>query len=230
MARHVARRLDFLELDTGGMYRAVALGLLRQGGRFSEGDREVPPESLLRDVPEAELETALDAVRVTLSPSGAILLDGEEVADELRTPRITRWVSPLSALPAVRHRMVAAQRAVRQRIAERPRGSSPRGLVAEGRDMGTVVFPDAILKVFLDASLEERARRRSLDYAANGVDLTPARVQVEIEERDARDREREHAPLRPADDAVVLDSTTLTLESVVARIVTLYLARVGELA
>jgi CMP/dCMP kinase len=178
VARAVARALGFGYLDSGAMYRAAALAALRGG----------------------------DPTRVSVRLGERVLLDGEDVTDEIRTPDVTEMASKIAADPAVRAALVELQRA---QIASGDH-------VAEGRDIGTVVWPDAELKVFLTATPEERARRRAVELGAD-----PETVLVEQRLRDERDRQREHSPLRPAPDAVELDTTGLDLEQVVERIVAL---------
>jgi cytidylate kinase len=184
VARAVASRLGFTYLDSGAMYRAVALAALRSG----RAPAAVAPE-----------------VRIELSDSH-VGLDGEDVTPLIRTPEVSEAASRAAADPAVRVAMVAPQREL----------LSSGDWVAEGRDIGTVVAPDAEVKVFLTASPEERARRRAAEL---GVD--EATVLAEQTIRDERDRTREHSPLEPAPGAVVLDTTGMTQEEVVERIVAL---------
>lgn len=198
-AREVARRLGYRYLDSGALYRALTYALLHSG----------VPEERWRDLDAP----ALDALGVTLEPGPRtiiIRLGERELGPELRTPEVTARVSTLARLPAVRGWLLSTQRSA---------GRDGR-LVADGRDMGTVVFPQAVTKVFLDADLHERARRRLADQGR----LRPSDEEVELEaerlrERDRKDRERTHAPLRPADDAWVLDTTDLTFDEQVDAIV-----------
>jgi CMP/dCMP kinase len=183
VARALAHRLGFTYLNTGAMYRAVAL---------AADERGVDP---------AEIAGSLN-----IEPGERILLDGRDVTDEIRTPAVSEAASRAAADPAVRRAIVAEQR--------RLLGSGD--WVAEGRDIGTVVAPDAKLKVFLTADPTERARRRAAEL---GVD--PATVLAEQTIRDERDRTRAHSPLAPADGAVEVDTTALTLEEVVERIAAL---------
>lgn len=192
-AREVAHRLGFLYVDTGALYRALALKVLEEGG--SPDDPEGVAALLAR--------TALDLTGEPERPH--VRLDGVDVTDRIRTPEVGEMASRLAALPPVRHGLVEVQRALRAR--------GP--LVGEGRDLGTVVFPDAEVKIYLDAAVEERARRRSRDFAARGIALRPEDVRDELERRDARDRERAEAPLRVAEGAVVVDSSGLDPEGVV---------------
>jgi cytidylate kinase len=187
VARALAERLGFTYLDSGAMYRCVALAALERG--IDPDDGKVMGE-LARS-----LSIDLDGERVKL--------DGRDVSDAIREPRVTEAASRVSVHPAVREAMVAEQR----RLIAAGR------YVAEGRDIGTVVSPDAPLKVFLTASPEERARRR-----AEQIGEDPAIVLAAQHERDVRDETREHSALRAASDAIELDTTGLTLDQVVEQI------------
>jgi cytidylate kinase len=190
VARALATKLGFTYLDSGAMYRCVALATLRGG----------------IDLDDAEA-TAAVAGAISISLDGdRVELDGENVGEEIRQPRVTEASSRVSVHPGVREAMVERQREL----------IAAGRYVAEGRDIGTVVSPDAPLKVFLTASPEERARRRA---AQSGED--PGAVLAGQRERDARDESREHSALRPADDAVTIDTTGLALGDVVERIVAL---------
>ncbi|MGH2812145.1 MAG: (d)CMP kinase [Actinomycetota bacterium] len=195
VARALAGRLRLPHVDTGAIYRALTLKAMREGvdpadatalGRMSEAT-----DIQIRD--------------------GSIVLDGEDVTREIRSPKVTEAVSIASAHPAVRRRMVEIQR----------RLLPSEGAVVEGRDIGTVVLPNADLKVFLVAAPEERARRRARDLAADGIQGDPAAVLEEINLRDRLDSERPVSPPEPAQDAIVIDSTDLALDEVVDRIVSL---------
>jgi cytidylate kinase len=190
-ARELARRLGFEFLDTGAMYRAVAFAVFRDG--INESDAE----ALAAWLPTLHLE----------APPGVVRLDGVDVAARIRTPDITALASRLAAIPVVRHFLVAVQRQV----------AVGRDLVCEGRDQGTVVFPEAGCKFFLVADPQERARRRHRELQSRGIEVPPAEVLRAQDERDRRDADRQLAPMRPAQDAIVIDSTTLTPEEVVGR-------------
>ncbi|HET9093938.1 MAG TPA: (d)CMP kinase [Solirubrobacteraceae bacterium] len=183
VARGVAAALGFTYLDTGAMYRCVALASLR------------------RPAPPAEL-----AAQISLSVGPRVLLDGEDVTEAIRAPEVSERASQVAADPAVRRAMVAEQRRI----------MAHGNWVADGRDIGTVVAPDAALKVFLTADPAERARRRA---AETGADHETVLAEQMV--RDERDRTRPASPLRPAAGAVALDTTGLTLEQVVARVVAL---------
>ncbi len=191
----VAERLGFHLLDSGAIYRVLALASLRRG--LSSADRD----ALLG------LARGLD-VRFERSPEGdplRVRLEGEEVGALIRDEACGQRSSELAADPAVREALLARQRAFRR----------PPGLVADGRDMGTVVFPDAPLKVYLTAHIRERARRRHKQLVAKGFDVSLAHLMGEISLRDKRDQERPVAPLRPATDAIVIDTTPHGVEAVV---------------
>jgi len=197
VARAVAARLGFANLDTGATYRAVALAALREGVDLEDGE-------------------ALSRLgrRVALTPEG-VRLDGEPVPDEgeLRSPEVSAAASKVSAHPPLRKVLVEAQR---KAAGEAYRRTS--GVVLEGRDIGTVVLPDAPLKVFLSASAEERAMRRARQSGRQGE---LGRIREAMRARDERDASREVSPLKPAPDAVVIDTTGLSLEEVVDRVVAL---------
>jgi cytidylate kinase len=190
-ARALARRLQFEFLDTGAMFRAVALAALRAGIRLDD---------------QSGLGALLERIRLEMPP-GQVVLDGEDVSGLIRTPEVSEGASVVAASAVVRPRLAALQR----RIAE------GRNMVCEGRDQGTVVFPDAGCKFFLTANSEERLRRRLEQLQADGRPVDEAELRRQQQVRDERDANRELAPMRPAPDAVVLDSTELTLEAVVER-------------
>jgi cytidylate kinase len=185
LARALASRLGWAYLDTGAMYRAVAVRALDD--RIEARDAEA--------VVRMAQEVALD-----LGPDGRIRLDGHDVTSRIRTSRVDAAVSEIAAIPGVRAIMVSHQR----RYAE-----EHGRIVAEGRDIGTVVFPDAVLKLYLHAQPEERARRRAAERSAGGEGGPAEDVRTAIDRRDRLDQERTVAPLRRADDAVLLDTTGL---------------------
>ncbi len=195
VARHVAGRLGLVNLNTGAAYRAAALLALREGADLSDGQK-------IADL----------ARRIGLDPEGASI-DGRRVPDpDLRTPEVAATASKVSANPGLREVLLPVQRAAADGARERG------GAVVEGRDIGTVVLPDAELKVFLSADPEERARRRARQTGHEG-ELD--RIREAISRRDRQDSEREVSPLKPAPDAVVLDTTALDLEEVVSRVLDL---------
>jgi cytidylate kinase len=194
-ARLVAERLGFVYLDTGAMYRAVTWKAQAEG---------VPPED------EEALGRLAESIRLALE-NDRIRVDGQDVTEAIRAPEISRGVSDVAKVPAVRRAMVTLQRQVASR--------GP--CVVEGRDIGTVVFPDAALKVFLVASLPERARRRAREQAGRGAGQPVAEIESEIRRRDAIDSSRADSPLTRAPDAVDLDTTGLTVEEQVEAVVRL---------
>ena len=196
-ARAVAARLGLRWIDTGAMYRAVTLWLLRQG---------IPP------IEGSVLERMLSRIQIQLVTVGKqqrVLLCGEDVTTEIRDQEVTRQVSRVAALPQVRQALVRWQRSMAEKG----------NVVVEGRDIGTVVLPDAPVKIFLVASLEERAKRRLKDLEDCGERVDRATVQAEIRRRDDTDSSRQHSPLQPASDALLLDTTSLSFEEQVDKIV-----------
>jgi cytidylate kinase len=189
----VAERLGWHLLDSGALYRLVAAAAARAGTGLED---EAGLAGLARDLP----------VRFA---GEKVWLGDEDVSEEIRSEDCGNRASKVAALPGVRTALVGLQREFRR---------AP-GLVADGRDMGTVIFPDAELKVFLTASAEERARRRYKQLKEKGFDVNLAGLSAEVAARDRRDAERAVAPLRPAPDAVVIDSTTLDIDAVVERVV-----------
>lgn len=197
LAKRVASELGFMYLDTGAMYRALGLKALRQGVELTD---------------EAGVARLVAATEIDLKERAGkleVFLDGEEVSALIRTPEVSQAASRISALKVVRQRMLELQRA----LARRGR------VVAEGRDIGTVVFPGAEVKIFLDASAQERARRRCQELRAAGQPVSIEETQREMEERDRRDSEREWAPLRQAEDALAIDSTGLSADAVAERVI-----------
>ncbi|MCH9673855.1 MAG: (d)CMP kinase [Gammaproteobacteria bacterium] len=192
----LAGHFGFHLLDSGALYRLVALAASQAGASFEDIEELV---GHARDL----------AVSFSVQPGGVkVLLDGADVTQRIRTETVGNLASKVAALDPVRSALLDRQRAFRQ----------PPGLVADGRDMGTVVFPDATVKIFLTASAEVRARRRHNQLRDQGIDVNLATLSAEIEERDRRDRERAVAPLRPADDAITVDSSHVSIEAVFAQV------------
>lgn len=192
VARAVARELGVVNLNTGAAYRAVALLALREGADLEDGET-----------------LAALAGRVGLDAEGTFVDSRPIPEEELRTPEVSAAASRVSAHPEVRRVLLGVQRSAAARAREEG------GAVVEGRDIGTVVLPDADLKIFLSASAEERARRRAQQTGREGE---LERIRRAIDTRDRRDSEREASPLKAAPDAVVLDTTALSLEDVVAKV------------
>jgi len=188
IARRLAERLGFTYIDTGAMYRAVALWALRQN---------VDPTDMHR------MEQLALAAEIELQP-GRIRLNGEDVTEAIRSPEVSSGASKIAVIAGVRRRMVDKQRSIGERAS----------VVMEGRDIGTVVFPDADVKIFLDAQPPERVRRRLLEVRAKGEQVAESTLALEMEERDRRDSTRRDAPLVQAPDAIYLDSTALSIDEV----------------
>ncbi|OLO03749.1 MULTISPECIES: (d)CMP kinase [Salinicola] len=203
ISRMIAERMGWHLLDSGALYRLTALSALRNGVAVDD------VQAL------SDQAHGLDVVFAVENGKMQILLEGDDVTTEIRSERVGGAASQVAALPPVRDALLQRQRDFRQ---------AP-GLVADGRDMGTVVFPDASLKIYLTASAEERARRRQLQLQQAGEDARLSTLLEEIQARDARDMQRSVAPLKPAEDAVELDTTQLDIPEVVERIETLIAER-----
>lgn len=191
IAQRLAEKLDYLYLNSGSMYRAMTLLSIREGG-------DPTNVSTLTELAKSCRIDFLDNGKTTL-------LNGEDVSDFLRTPEIDRAIVAIAKVPEVRHEMVQQQRRI----------GKNGGIIVEGRDVTTVVFPDADLKFYINASVEERAKRRFAEQKAQSIDTTLEQVEQEIRERDQMDESREHSPLRTAEDAIVLDTTGMTVNQAV---------------
>ncbi|MCS7209332.1 MAG: (d)CMP kinase [Fimbriimonadales bacterium] len=206
LARNLARAFGFVFLDTGAMYRALALAAQRAG---------IPPN----DEPRlTQLAQQIEIYFVAEGDTQRVLLNGEDVSEAIRTPEISDLASRISVYPGVRRAMVALQRALASRAD---------GVVAEGRDTTTVVFPEAIVKIYLDASPQERARRRQQQLQQQGIDEPYEKVLQEILERDARDLARADSPLRIAPDALVVQNDGWTKEQTFEHVLNLCRQRIG---
>ena len=194
----LAEKLGYNLLDSGAIYRVLALAAIHHGVDLGSEEGLVPLAANL----DVQFKAEGDLVKV--------ILEGEDVSSELRKEETGMAASKVAALPQVREALLRRQRAF---------ASAP-GLVADGRDMGTVVFTGAEVKIFLDASAEERANRRMKQLQQKGLNVRFDRLLSEIQERDDRDRNRAVAPLRPAEDALVLDSTSMNIDEVVAQALT----------
>ncbi len=198
-AKLAAKELGFIYVDTGAMYRTIALYLLRSGTDIEE---------------EAALQAALEDIDVRISYEQGVqhmILNGEDVSGLIRTPEVSDMASRSSARPAVRKKLLDLQRQLAAR----------EDVLMDGRDIGTAILPDADLKIFLTASVSERARRRFLEMKEKGEECSEEEIRREIEERDYRDMHREISPLVQAEDAVLLDTSDMTLEQVVEKITAL---------
>lgn len=207
LARRVADMMGYMYVDTGAMYRAIALKALRCGVKLEAADK---------------LESLAGETRIDLRAQDGgqrVFLDGEDVTAAIRSPEVAQAASKVAVVGGVRHTLVAEQR----------RAGQQAGVVMEGRDIGSVVFPDADLKIFLTASPEVRAQRRWREHQQKGDAIDLARTLEEIHERDRRDRERAASPLVRARDAVVVDSTAMEPEEV-ARLVVMLAQQRNEAA
>lgn len=196
VARKLADRLGYVYIDTGAMYRSVALVAQQKAVSWEDAD------ALARVARELDLR---------FEPNGErprVVVGGQDVSLEIRTPEMDRGASQVSGWPGVREALVAKQRELARHG----------GVVMEGRDIGTVVFPHARAKFFVTASVEERARRRAAELQARGEEAEPEQVRADVAERDRRDMEREHSPLRKAEDAVELITDGLSIEQVLERL------------
>ncbi len=206
VARTVADRLGYLYIDTGAMYRAVAYRALRDGVSIADEER------LTQLAEGMQMEFVQDA-------DGALrlIVDGEDVSEAIRTPVVSQLASPVSVLAGVRQRLVALQRQM---------GADGR-VVMEGRDIQTVVFPEAEVKIFLTASDDQRARRRYLELRQRGEEITFEQVKREMQERDQRDSQRSLAPLARAPDAVEIDTDRKSIDEVVEAVLQVVRQKAG---
>jgi cytidylate kinase len=208
VSRRLAEALAYRYIDTGAMYRVIGVLAAERGIAFSD---------------HMKLAALCDATRIDFveRPNGLrTCASGRDLSEAIRTVDAAQFASKVSAVPEVRERLVAQQRAM----------AAAGSVVMEGRDIGTVVCPDAPVKVFLDASVAERARRRACELRREATAVDIARIEQEIAERDARDRTRAHSPLRPATDAVIVDTTEKTIDEVVALLCALIATRSEALA
>ena len=199
LSKHLADRLGFSLLDTGAIYRAVALASRRQDIDWSD---------------EPSVATVASQLRIEfrwIDGTNQVLIEGEDVTEAIRTPEMSQGASLVSALPAVRKALLDLQRQLGEQG----------NVIAEGRDIGTVVFPHADLKVFLTARPEIRARRRHQEWLREGIDDSYEDVLAALKERDARDENRPVAPLAPALDSILIDSSELSIEQVVTQVLEL---------
>lgn len=193
VAKLISEKLGFINIDTGATFRCIALAMLQRDIKKEEEDK---------------IRELLDHIDINMKSDGTILLNGEIVTNRIRENDVNALVSPIAVIKIVRDKLLEVQR----KIAE------GKNVVMEGRDIGTVVFPDADVKIYLDASPEERAKRRLKQNQEKGIDSSYKEVLQNIIDRDKRDSNREIAPLKQADDAIYLDSTNLSIEEVVEKI------------
>lgn len=206
VAKKVAKELSFVYVDTGAMYRAMALYLLRKGVNREDPD---------------EIGEACQNAEISIEYQNGeqiVLLDGENVNAHLRTEEVSAMASVSSAVPRVREKLLDLQRKLARTMS----------VVMDGRDIGTTILPDADVKIYLTASSLTRARRRYLEYQEKGEPCDLAEIQKTIEERDQRDMTRESSPLCQAEDAVLVDSSELTIDETVEKILSVYHSKVSE--
>ena len=196
VTKRIEKELGFLNLDTGATYRCIALQTLRKGFTLDN---------------EKKIIEIANNINIEIDNKGEkdiILLNGEDVSKEIRTKEVTSIVSQISSIVPVREKMVEVQRKL----------AKGKNVIVEGRDIGTVVFPNADIKIYLDASEEIRAERRYKENIQNGIDITYEEVLQNVKMRDYNDKHKKFGALKKADDAIVLDSTNLTIEEVVEKI------------
>jgi cytidylate kinase len=204
IAKRVAERLGFTYINTGAMYRAIALWALRLGTELSDMHR---------------LEQLATEARLELSSGGSrVILNGEDVTEEIRSPEVTEAASKVSTVPAVRRALLGLQRKI----------ADETSVVMEGRDIGSVVFPNAQVKIFLDADPRERARRRTIELKQSGTSTDTETVEAEMRERDGRDRTRAEAPLVQSPDAQFIETTGLNIEQVEEAVLKVIRARTSN--
>ena len=200
VAKLVAQRLGFRYVDTGAMYRAVAWKVMQAGLRADQAD---------------EIASLCRGSRIALTgdtpAAQRVVVDGQDISEKIRMPQVSELASVISTIAAVRERLVGLQRELGRVV----------DVVVEGRDIQTVVFPDAELKVFLTASPAERAKRRYLELKVKGIEVTEQEVLADLQRRDQRDQERGHSPLKAAPDAIFVDTDGITAEEAAARVVAL---------
>ncbi len=206
IAKAVAEKMDFKYIDTGAMYRTIALGLMRAGTDCSD--------SAALEAALADLEPGVDY----FGGEQQMFLNGENVTELIRTPEVSQMASISSASPLVRNKLLKLQRDL----------ASSRRVIMDGRDIGTLILPDAQLKIYLTASIDARAKRRLIDLQAQGMECPVEEIRAQIAERDYRDMHRETAPLRKADDAVEVDTSDMTIDEVVETISALARERLQE--
>ena len=190
----VGEKLNLVNVDTGATFRCVALNMLKESVEINE---------------EEKIKALLEKINIEMYPDGEIFLNGEDVTKKIRENDVNNFVSPVSTIKVVRDKLLEIQR----KIAE------GKNVIMEGRDIGTTVFPNADVKIYLDATPEERARRRVLQNKEKGIETSYEEVLENIKDRDYRDSNREIAPLRKAEDAIYIDSSYMTIEGVVNKVI-----------
>ena len=194
ITKQVGERLGLINIDTGAMFRCVTLNVIQEGIKIEEENR---------------IKEMLDKIDIDIKENGEVFLNGEEVTKRIRENDINSFVSPVSVIPIVRDKLLDLQRRMAQ----------GKNVIMEGRDIGTVVFPNANVKIYLDASPEERAKRRVKQNQEKGISTSYQEVLKSIMDIDKRDSTRKIAPLKQAEDAIYIDSTNMTIEEVTEEIV-----------
>ncbi|WP_297059038.1 (d)CMP kinase [uncultured Duncaniella sp.] len=212
MARRLASEIGYRYIDSGAMYRAVTLWAMRHGMVSRDGVPDV--DAIVKALPQISIDFLVDG------QSQLTVLNGEVVEPEIRTLEVSNCVSPVAAIPQVRHALVKMQQDM----------GKTKGIVMDGRDIGTVVFPDAEMKVFCDASAERRAERRYKELTEKGAGVTYEEVLDNVRTRDRIDETRSEGPLRCADDAVRLDNSSMTIDDQNRWLLDLYNKRISSLS
>lgn len=194
ITKKVGEKLGLINIDTGAMFRCVTLNMIQENIGIED---------------ETAIQNLLEKIEIDMKENGTFFLNGEEVTKKIREDEVNNLVSPVSVIPIVRKKLLELQR----RVAE------GKNVIMEGRDIGTVVFPDADVKIYLDATPEERARRRVKQNQEKGIPCSYEEVLEGIMDRDKRDSSREVAPLKQAEDAIYIDSSDMAIEEVVEKIV-----------
>jgi len=200
ISKHLSKMLGYIHIDTGAMYRAIGLKVLRNN--ISSNDRE----KIINVLNKTDIDVKL------VNGNQLIFLDGEDITEKIREPEVSMYASDVSKIKEVREKLVKLQ----QDLAKN------KGVVMDGRDIGTHVLPDAELKIFLTATPEERAKRRYLELINKGFEVDYYKLLDEIKQRDLNDSTRQFAPLRMAEDAILIDSTNMTVEEVLQKIVEIF--------
>ncbi len=196
ITKNVGEQLGLINIDTGAMFRCVTLNLLQEKVDIKD---------------EEKIKEILETINIELKENGEVFLNGQNVSKKIREDQVNSMVSPVSVMPIVRKKLLDLQRKM----------SQGKNIIMEGRDIGTVVFPNADVKIYLDATPEERARRRVKQNHEKGIDCSYEETLKNIIDRDKRDSTREVAPLKQAEDAIYIDSSDMTIEQVVEKIVNL---------
>ncbi len=210
MARSLARAIGYRYIDSGAMYRAVTLYAMRHG--LIDAEHNVDTKALIDSLPDINIDFEIIGGRQST------ILNGEDVEDEIRQLPVSNNVSPVAAIPEVRHMLVTLQQAC----------GAKKGIVMDGRDIGTTVFPNAELKVFVNAPAETRAKRRMLELRAKGQDVTFDEILSNVKQRDFIDENRAESPLRRAEDAIDFDNSNMSIEEQDKALLNLFYNKVNK--